>query len=316
MNKESEFKPTSKRFTFIDRYQKAYRNTLIQYQHGRVNGKKAMQLFYKGELIATRFKSGKARDTAFDIQAYGGQDIHKAQSQREECLQVIISRLFEKHGCKVEIEPKLGDFTPDMLITRGELEFFIELKAYHRENLCGDVEISQAMKYFEKASRLIEEHNEKLTKNTAEKPVPKTILITTADLIKERESYLGHPDETPRKYVKRFYKSYISPRKYVDTMDRFTAKMMYIHAAKKFVKNRKIGFRPMNVVFSHDFLLDEFPAFFFKPEEYDVLLMDAELTYNLLKREGLSTEAHYFKVLREAKLEKLVLNRKVLEIPK
>ena len=76
-----------------------------------------------------------------------------------------------------------------------------------------------------------------------------------------------------------------------------------------------MGFRDMNVIFSHDLPLDDFPDLFFKPSEYDVLLMDARHTYEMLKEEGLSTEAHYFKLLRQARLEKLILNPDIIKYP-
>ncbi|MHA1150551.1 MAG: hypothetical protein ACTSR8_20215 [Promethearchaeota archaeon] len=311
MQNEKEFTPTSKRFHFIDRYQKAYKNTGISYQFGKLNGRKAVQLFYNGDLTATRFKTQKYRSNTkyFDIQAYGGQDMNSAQMQRERTLQVIVQRYFESLGFKVEIEPKLDDFTPDVLITKDNLRYYIELKAYHRHNICGDPEIAQTMKYFEKTHRLIEaasENNSNL--------INRSILFTSTDLIAKDDSCLSHPDKDPEKFVKNFYKPRVMHRKYVNTMDKFTAKMMYIHAEKKFKSNSKIGFRDMNVLFPEDVSDEDFPEIFFNTAKYDVLLLDYNLIYQLLTKGKFKTEAHYLKLLRETKLEKLVLNKEILEL--
>ncbi|MGV9174051.1 MAG: hypothetical protein ACOC44_15560 [Promethearchaeia archaeon] len=303
------FEPTSKKKKWIDYYQKAYQNTRIYYQHGRVNGRKAVRLFFDGEIIDTRYKTSKYRDCQFDIQAYGGQDMNAAQMQREECLQIIVRHLFEKLGFTIEIEPQLDRYTPDVLATKGDLQIYIELKAYHRHNIVGDPEITQTMKYFEMANR-IHENGE----NHNSKYPPRAILFTTGDLIRKRDSYLSHPQKKPYRHVKRFYKKRIAPRKYVDSMDKFTSKMMYIHAHKKFKKNRKMGFRKMDVHFPEDLREQYFPDFILQPSKYDVLLLDAEILYGMLKREDLRQEAHYFRLIRQARLEKLVLNKNILEM--
>lgn len=310
MQKEIKFTPTSKRFNFIDRYQKAYRNTGICYQFGRVNGKTAVQLFYNGELIATRFKTQKYRNnTNFDIEAYGGADMNSAQMQRERVLQTIVERYFESLGFKVEIEPKLDDFTPDVLVSKDNFKLYIELKAYHRNNICGDPEIVQTMKYFEKSHRMLEDA-------AGDNPnvIYRSCLFTSTDLIAKDDSYLSHPEKDPEKYVKTFYKPKILPRKYVNTMDKFTAKMMYIHAEKKFKRNAKIGLRQMKIVFPEDISDEEFPELFLNTEIYDVLLLDYNIIYQLLSKRGFKTEAHYLKLLRETKLEKLILNREILKL--
>jgi hypothetical protein len=305
----TDFESTSKKYKFIDRYQKAYRNTRIYYQHGKKDGKKAVKLFFDGEHIATRFKTRKYRTSGFDIQAYGGQDMNAAQMQREECLQEIVKSLFEKLGFTIEIEPQLDRYTPDVLAKKDDLEIYIELKAYHRHNIVGDPEITQTMKYFEMANRVHEKNTEKQNGHG-----PRAILFTTGDLIKKEDSYLSNPEKNAYRHVKKFYKKRIAPRKYVDSMDKFTSKMMYIHAHKKFKKNRKMGFRKMDVHFPEDLREQYFPDFILAPSKYDVLLLDAEILYNMLKREDLRQEAHYFRLIRQARLEKLVLNKNILEM--
>jgi len=311
MEKHTDFEPTSKRFDFIDRYQKAYRNTGISYQFGRVNGKKAIQFFYEGELVATRFKTQKYRDTSFDIAAYGGQDMNSAQNQREECLQTIVKRLFEKYGCKSEFEPNLGNFTPDVIVERDNFKAYIELKAFHKYNICGDPEIAQTMKYFEMASRLVEEGEGGFK---PQDKVPRAILLTTGSLLHKNQSCFTQDNKKDYKYVKKFYKKRIAPRRYVDKMDKFTSKMMNIHAHKKFKRNCKIGLREMNVLFPEDIQQNHLLQLFFDTSQYEVLIVNYKMLYELLKRENLTTEAHYLKLIREAKLEKLVLNRDILDL--
>ncbi|MFO8018363.1 MAG: hypothetical protein R6U96_06985 [Promethearchaeia archaeon] len=306
----ANFEPTSKKCKFIDKYQKAYRNTRIYYQHGRINGEKAVRLFFDGEHIATRYKTRKCRSSEFDIQAYGGQDMNTAQVQREECLQRIVRHLFRKLGFTIEFEPQLDRYTPDVLANKDDFQIFIELKAYHRYNLVGDPEITQTMKYFEMASRVYEDPENGNNNSHS----PRAILFTTGDLIRKRDSYLSHPDKKPYRHVNKFYKKHIAPRRYVDSMDKFTSKMMYIHAHKKFKKNRKMGFREMDVQFPEDLNEENFPELILQPSKYEVLLLDAEILYDMLKREGLRQEAHYFRLIRQARLEKLVLNRNILEM--
>lgn len=296
------FRPTSKKKHFIDRYQKAYQNTRIYYQHGRVNGKKAVKLFFDGEEIGIRYKTDKYRHSGFDIYAYGGQDMNDAQQQREETLQKIVKKLLDQFGFTVKIEPKLGRYTPDVLAERSDLQIYLELKAYHRYNIVGDAEITQAMKYYETSRRM---HG---------KDSRKSVLVTTGDLIRKRDSYLSHPDKKPHRYVKSFYKKHIKPRRYVDSMDKFISKMMYIHTHKKFKRNRKMGFGKMNVVFPEDIRDESIIDFMTNDEQYDVLLLDYDIVYDLLRKYGLDREAHYFKLIREARLEKLVLNRTVLKM--
>lgn len=306
----TDFEPTSKKYKFVDRYQKAYQNTRIYYQHGKKNGRKAVKLFFDGDHIATRYKTRKYRTSGFDIQAYGGQDMNAAQMQREECLQEIVKNLFEKLGFSIEIEPQLDRYTPDVLAKKDNLEIYIELKAYHRHNIVGDPEISQTMKYFEMANRVHEQADESKRNNHG----PRAILFTTGDLIRKKDSYLSHPGKKPYKHVKKFYKKRIAPRRYVDSMDKFTSKMMYIHAHKKFKKNRKMGFREMDVLFPEDLKAEHFPEFILEPSKYEILLLDADFLYDMLKSEGLRQEAHYFRLIRQARLEKLVLNCNILKM--
>ena len=97
-------------------------------------------------------------------------------------------------------------------------------------------------------------------------------------------------------------------------MDRFTSKMMYIHASKKFERNTKLEFRDMHVVFPEDLKIEDFPDLFLDPTKFDVLVFSEELFYKILQKINLTKEAHFFKLIRETKLEKLVINREILEI--
>ncbi|MBD3255428.1 MAG: hypothetical protein GF383_10060 [Candidatus Lokiarchaeota archaeon] len=310
MVKANNFTPTSQKLHYIDPYQTAYKNTRISYQFGRKDGKKAVRFFFKGKPVTTRVKIKKSQGSSFDIRAYGGQYIYSAQMQREECLQVIITRLFEKLGFNVEIEPKLEQFTPDVLIKKAPYRIYIELKAYHKHNLCGDPEIAQAMKYFEMASRIEEESKEPAS---ARMP-PRVILITSGTLIDKHESVFAHKSQNHLKFVKKFYKKFILPRRLVNSMDKFIGKMMYIHAHKKFKKNVKIGLRKMNIKFPEDYHNFNTKEYILDFSNYDLLILDAHLFYNLLNDENLKQEAHYFRLIRQTRLEKLIINPEILNL--
>ncbi len=319
--KKPLFKATSKKRPYVDATYRGPKQTRIHYILGELNGKKAVQFFYKGKPHGFRYSQSKAPNPKFDIADYGGQSLNAAQYQREACLYTIVARLFKKHGFTVTEEPELmapskpdqapqAPQTPDVLATKGAETIYIELKAFHRNYITGDPEIAQCLKYFEKCEEV---HQVECKDEKNNKALAQVVLITSGNLLAKKDSFLGNPQKEPLEHVKNFYKQRTVPRSTLKTLDESSARDIYSHALKKFQRKYGKGFNPdIKIIFSNDGKIADVHDFLFSNKKFDVLLLSAEHFEEILLKEKMNFEKHKFELLRRTSLEKLILNAKIL----
>ncbi len=305
-NIEKKFNPISKPISYID-YSLGYRfKTLISYQFGYLNKKSAVKFYINGDFESIRPINKKNTDRHFKMHKCGGQTLKSVRRQREKCLELIVKNFFEKLGFKSKLKPKLGIYQPDMLIKKEELTCYIELKAYHNSYICGDTEISQIMKYYREIVKSI--------KTDKEQSNTKILLITSGSLIDYSESFLSHPNKDPVEHVTSYYKELIIPKSQMKTLEQYSSRDIYKNAAKKFIKNYRSGFPPMSPFFVNKENFSSFTSYLMSTQEYDLLAINSEVFYKLLKKENLMNEAHKFKLLKEKEMERLVIYGKILKI--
>lgn len=306
--KKENIHTTSKIIPYKD-HCRSWHRTRISYQFAEVNGKKAMKYFIDHKYIDTKLKEDKNNKDYFTFYPYGGQELPAAQFQREECLMKICTHLFEKLGFTIQIEPNLDVLTPDMLIQKDGLDLYIELKAYTRDTIVGDPEITQTMKYFEMAQRL---HQLKI-KKMERSPKIKAILVTTGKLINFNQSVFSKTNAEMEAHVESFYEKFISPRRHAKTLDELSSRSIYVQAVKKLLRNIKIGLNPMNTKFMYKADVSKVKEILFEPNEFEVIAFNADIFGQFLLREGLKKEFEKFELIRDSSLEELIINRHLLE---
>jgi len=299
MSPEKKFTSISKIFPYAD-YSLGYKvKTPISYEFGTLNGKRAVQSYINGEIESTRTINKRVSASRFRIYKVGGQTLHSARRQRENCLESIVRDLFTAYGFKVSMKPKLGIYHPDMLLKKDELTIYMELKAYHGSYICGDVEISQAMKYCREVKDL------KLDAQVG--------LITSGSLILLEDSFLNNSNRDPIHYVSEFYNKLIIPHSQLRSLDDKSQRDIYSHAVNKFKKNFKDGFPMINVKFLSRKQVQSFPSCLSLTQKYDVILINYNRLMSLLKLAKLSRSVHKLKVLKEKALENLIINGRILK---
>lgn len=303
---KNEFNPTSNKKQYVD-YSLGYKfKTLISYELGKVKGKPAIRFYIDGKIESVRGISKKITEKNFKMYKCGGQTLHSVRRQREKCLELIVRAYFEKHGFNVRLKPTLLNYHPDIMIKKDNLIIYIELKAYHESYICGDVEISQAMKYYREIAKI--KNNNKGETNS------KVILLTSGALIEYQNSFLGHPHNKPIQYVESYYKKLIIPRSQVKTLDEYSRRDIYKQAALKFKKNYGNGFPQVKVKFLNEIKRQQFPLCLFSNDTPDVLIIDPNNFYKLLRKDNLLKESYKLKLLKEKEMERLVINGKILKI--
>jgi len=296
---DKRFKPTSKRFQYIDHSLGYKFKTSISYELGKINGRKAVRFYINNQVESTRFISKRINEHNFKLYKVGGQTLHSVRRQREKCLEFIVRDLFKTYGFEVSLKSELGNYYPDMLIKNDTVQIYFELKAYHESYLCGDTEISQVMKYWKEARIL---------------SLPSKVgLITSSSLLPSNESFLCNQSSDPVDYVASYYKKLIIPRSQLRSLDDFSRRDIYNHAAKKFKRNYKDGFPQVKAVYLTKNHLKHFPSCLSSIESYDMLLIDSAILSSLLKKEKLFTQASKLKSLREKAQERLIINGKILK---
>jgi hypothetical protein len=299
MSNKDNFNPTSKLIPYVDHSLTYKIKTPITYVFGDWKGRHAVRFYINGEVESTRFIN-KKKSKHFKLFRAGGQTLRSVRRQREKCLELVVHSLFERYGFKVALSPKLNQYNPDMLIQKESLTCYIELKAFHSSYLCGDKEISQAMKYYREAVKTVSN--------------PKVILITSGTLIDSQESFLSNPKCDPVQFVSSYYKKLIIPRSQVKNLDDSARRDIYKRAANNFSRNLGEGFPSMKVIFFQRKHIQKFPSCLFSDKAYNVLLIDSNSFLKILKKEKLHKEANKFHLLSEKEQERLIINGKILKM--
>jgi translation initiation factor 1 (eIF-1/SUI1) len=246
----------------------------------------------------------------FKLYRSGGQTLMSARRQREKCLETIVERYFNNFGIKVQKQPLLGDFTPDILIKKRNHSCYIELKAFHESYICGDPEISQAMKYFE----YIKQNHASQENKDLNSETQKVILITSGTLKSPEDVFFNNPKMDTHQFISNYYKQKVLPRKRITTLDGLSARDIYRQASKKFKKQFANGFSPMRIIFLKEVDISYFPKYLFKVTNFDVLLISSDNFYQILKDANMDSLANKFDLLRRKTLEELIINGKILKI--
>jgi len=307
--KEGEFLPTSNNIQHVDMSLGYPIPTLISYQFGTLNGHHTIRFYFNGIEESTRISNRKISTAYLKLYKQGGQTLNSVRRQREKCLETIVEHYFKKFGMKVQKRPSLGNFTPDLLIKKGKFACYIELKAFHESYICGDPEITQAMKYFEYLKR-----SYNLNNRNSNSKIPKVLLITSGNLKSPEEVFLNNPNIDASQFVSNYYKQKILPRRMITTLDGLTARDIYRQALKKFRKNISYGLSPMKVVFLKEVDIINFPKSLFTGADFDVLLISSENFYQILRNGNMHSLANKFHLLRRKELEKLMINGRILKI--
>jgi len=301
-------KKTSKQIVYRDKC-RPWHKTPVSFEHCRVDGKRAIKYFINGKYVDTKLRKDKNNKNYFTFYPYGGQEVPSAQNQREECLMTIVSRLFKKLGYDVFIEQPLEEFSPDLLIQKNDIRVYIELKAYFETTICGDPEIAQTMKYYEKAQRI--HQLDVLSMETS--PNIKAALITTGKLIHFNQSVFSKENIDNEKHVENFYKNIITTARQAKSLDALSARSIYKQALKKYKRNVKIGFNPMNIKYITKKNMQNVKEILLQPNEFNIIIFPPDRFMEFLLKEGLKEEARKFELIRTTTLEGQLIDRHLLE---
>ncbi|MGV9199763.1 MAG: hypothetical protein ACOC4M_13215 [Promethearchaeia archaeon] len=297
--------------------------TNVFYQWGTVRGMKAKKYFIGDNPVGIRIQKPKLpkkphKKIEINIPLY--LDIGDAQKTREACLKGVVKHYFRRLGFSVYEEPRLQlSYTPDLFIKRDDVMALIELKAYHKNCICGDAEISQAVKYYETLMQLADKKYGKGTH--PEDFSPKVLLITTGTLIDSENSFFPTDPADPVEFVEQFYHKQINAEKSFDTLDEWNANNIYKDAPEKFEKNLARGFRKVwirssrKTDFTDEPISKELMEELLKDDSFDILLMGADLFQEMLDAPLTHLEDHYFRMIREMSLELLMLESDLLQYP-
>ena len=307
---KGEFVPTSDNIQHVETSLGYPIPTLISYQFGKVDGKHAIRFYINGIEEDTRILNRQISPAHFKLYRSGGQTLMSARRQREKCLETIVERYFINFGIKVKKQPLLGDFTPDVLIKKGNHACYIELKAFHESYICGDPEISQAMKYFE----YIKQNHASQENKDLNSETQKVILITSGTLKPPEDLFFNNPKMDAYQFISNYYKQKVLPRKKIASLDGLSARDIYRQASKKFKRQLAQGFSPMRVVFFKEVNISYFPKYLFKVTNFDVLIMSSDNFYQILKNANMHSLANKFDLLRRKTLEQLIIDGKLLKI--
>ncbi len=284
--------------------------TPIALQKGVVGDRAALRIYVDRKIVATRqsetVKIWDDLEGEFGpetLHAFGGQSLFEAQNQRETCLTKVVGNLFTKLGFEHEIEPCLANKTPDLLVTRKDLGWFIELKAFFGSFICGEPEIAQAMEYTRISKNECAEG-----KLQQFKVPPKVMLITTGRLVSRRDVAFRKRGNA-KNHVRSRYFGMIKRLSKSKTLDDRNAMGMYRGAVKKFEKKK---FNPE----AHIYWLykwEEFMDFLENPDKTDGLLIPERSFRQILHHNDLHDENQYFNRIRNTPLEHLIADKSLLD---
>jgi len=299
VKKGLSFRPTSRRIRYIDNSFGYPIKTSIYYQLGEKNGKPIVCYYIKDEFASMRTLEKKINVKDFKLENHGGQILHTARYQREECFVNLIKNLFERFEYDITLEPMLGVFHPDIRISKDNFACYIEVKAYHESYICGDPEISQCLRYYDQAKQLDQ---------------AKVILITSGDLINLRDSYLNYPNQKPSEIVGKFYKKLIISKRQANTLDLLSARDIYRQAGRKFNKKFSKSLSNIKLQFLKNRHVAKFPKCLTEEKNFEVLLIRASIFRKILHKFKMFKEINKFDTLRKEPLERLIMNANLLKV--
>lgn len=312
--------------------------TTISFQRGHLGDQPAVRYYWEGRAITTRtsdkvpswdhppqkferrckielqhFHKSKRKEKKKILEhvawnspvftAFGAQCISDAQYQREDCLTEIVRNLFAKYGFKAEEQPHLGRKTPDVHVTKDKLEWYVELKAYHANTICGEPELFQALTYSELAAK-------EAQKNGGPSPPPKTMLITSGAMVSHQDAAFF--EKKPKRAAKRRYGRAINKRGKPKGLDDRDAVGIY---KGSFFKLKK---KDWSHVSDHHlywlYKAEEFKDIVFDPSRTDLLVVPPATLDDVLAREGLEKERAAFDRLRTSPLELVMVDPDLLAI--
>ncbi|GAB4319012.1 MAG: hypothetical protein Kow0069_22370 [Promethearchaeota archaeon] len=309
--------------------------TTVTFQRGLLGGRPAVRFYWEGRTMATRaspdveawteppkrfrrdeklkveqfHKSKRAakdkRHVAWNspvFRQFGGKSLQEAQYLREDCLTEIVKRLLARRGFSCEEQPKLANKTPDLLACREghPNPWYVEIKAYHEEVICGEPEIFQALEYAHLAS---ESSGSGLRRARA-------LLVTSGRLVDRRDA--AFYKSNPARVVKRRYGSALGRLGPQETLDARGAAGMYRGALAKAKKiDWELASR-QRLYWLHDH--KRFFELLNDPGDFDALLVPAKGLERLLEAEGMKEELRAFRAVRRTPLERIMIDPDVLRV--
>lgn len=300
MKASPNIKSTSKRIQYVDTSLGYPIKTPIYYQLGEKNGKSIVYYYFNDKIASTRILDKMVKVKDFKPEYHGGQNLFNARYQREECLMNIIKSLFEHLEYNIILEPNLGNYTPDMRLSKNNLTYYIEIKAFHESYICGDPEICQSLRYYDQAKQQLEH--------------AKVMLITSGDLIDLRDSFLNNPNQKPLEVVENFYKEKIIPKRKAITLDLLSSRDIYRQAAKRFKKKFSQNLSTIKVQFLKNSCVATFPECLTEEKNFEVLLIRAPIFRKILYKFKMFKEMNIFDTLRKEPLERLIMNAHLLKV--
>ena len=228
--------------------------------------------------------------------------------------------MFKKKDWTVYTNPYLLNTTPDLIVQKGDSNFIIEIKAYSHSIACGEVEVAQAIKYFDRASYMyyskakFSGHNSKTSNYIEMKSLPKILLITSGDLQAENIlDFINGKIDTIEDLNKLVYQHYEGLRNRIverESLDNCDAYGIYKYAPKKW--DKASWEYPFRITTLKECDMKNWLEVLLT-EDFDIFLIPSEIFAEILNHEGLQEELSIFNVLKYTPLEELMIDRTILQ---
>lgn len=302
--------------------------TSIKYEKGYVGNKIAVRFYKKRKMIKiivsrteTSWKAMEGKNIWDVIRHMGGQRPESAHQQREEALTKIVNRYFEHFGYKTEEQPKIKGNTPDILARKGKHVAYLELKAYFGKTLTAEAEIAQLLKYYALAQD--DKKTQKKIKNNEIYP-PKFFLITTGKMLPPNKNALLNGDlkniplAERTDYIKSKYRKYLRSLHLGRSLEARDTRSILYYAHYKFDKYLMEEYwdNPSVVQIDEQRHLNKLieGKIKFDGKMYEVFLVPAPIFDRLLGNIGLKREREIFNRIRATWMERLIMNRAILDL--
>ncbi|MCP4764232.1 MAG: hypothetical protein GY870_20835 [archaeon] len=326
VNKKEKFIPKSDKNQLIIN-NKPKTPTALHYQKGKVSdGRIALRFFKKDRIIKTlvsknkkSWDSIKNRNIWDVIYDFGGQNPDQAHIQREVSLTQICRNYFEKLGYKVEEQPYLVENTPDLLITKGKHCCYIEIKAYFGRTIIGEPEVAQVLKYF-----AISGSDTALTAkiDAGELFPPKFMLITTGKLLSEEKNSLLNgelrdinKEEDISLLIKKKYKKLGKDIGWGRSLEARDTRSIYNFGWKKIKKYyMPDNWGNPNILQLTGVGAEKLDKLIEEDDGNDIYLIPAGVFAHVLTDSGMKSEATIFGRIEKTWMERLVLNRNLINM--
>jgi Holliday junction resolvase len=302
--------------------------TDLYYQKGFVNNKIALRFFKEQMIIKTLVsKSVKSWETfeganIWDvIVELGGQRPFKAHFQREDSLTNIVQNYFQKLGYTIQKQPKLGENTPDLLVTKGKDLAFIELKAYFGKTYVAEAEVAQILKYFALSKQ---DPVFKAKVESGEINTPKFLFITTGKILSIEKNSLLNGEllklsvKEQIEFIKKKYRKYVRELGAARSLEARDTRSIYCFAHQKYEKYQMDSNWCCPAVYqlqspiSLDLLIENKSNI--SNQIYDVFLIPAHVFSETLKDAGLLQEQAIFNKIQDTWLERLIVDNNLIKI--